>query len=280
MAGSYAEYTTLTDLRGSTIIAEKQIDLATTTSDSYLLALIRSVSRRMESGSRWYYPRITTAYYDRAGGRQLDIDNFDWLEITTVTNGDGTTISSTNYDLLPYEGPPYYALRLKLTSGLVWLVDANGNSERAETILGVAGYARDYSNQWQVQASTATLAAGSTTALAGLTSGELKAGQLLRLGSTNDYAYVSAASGTTATLIRSVNGATGIAHAADAIYVWNAGDDLSDLCRQAVQAFYKMRTNPVGETVAVPGMGTFNTPKDVEKWLDNQLYVLGYEQPY
>jgi hypothetical protein len=39
---------------------------------------------------------------------------------TTVTNGDGTVITSAQYVLVDRNRPPYYAIRLKSTTGLFW----------------------------------------------------------------------------------------------------------------------------------------------------------------
>jgi hypothetical protein len=273
---NYGEYATVSDFR-TTYQGSSASDTA---QDTLILQYIRSVSREMEVGGRWYYPRIETVYFDVSADGQLDLDPHNVLAVTALANGDGTAIASTDYDLLPYSGSPYYALRLKPSTGLYFLGDDDGNYGRAIALTGVMGYSHDYASGWQLQASQTGILTDSGTSLAGLTSGELQAGQLLRLGSTNDFAYVSVASTTTATIVRSVNGSTGIAHGAtDPIYVWTPGADLSMLCKRGVQAHLRLKDNPVGETVQV-GSETFSMPKDVTAWIGKQIRELGYGRPY
>jgi hypothetical protein len=277
---NYCDYITLADYRST----YQGSPTANTGNDTLILQLIKSVAREVEQGGRWYYPRIESRSFDRVGGRQLDFSDWDLLELTTFLNGDGSTITPAQYDLLPYNYAPYYAVRTKLTSGIVYLVDTSGNSEKALTLTGVGGFSKDYTSAWQIQASLTGVLTPTGTALAGLTSGEIHAGQLLKLGAGNDYAYVSATPAepaTSATLIRSVNGSTGVSHAAsDPIYVWTAGADFELLCKEAVMSYSRLKDNPMGERLVLPGIGTFSTPKDVGKWITQQLKDKGYVQPY
>ena len=48
----------------------------------------------------------------------------DLRSITGITNGDGTTITSTQYNLEPRNDPPYQYIRLK--SGHSWIFDTDG----------------------------------------------------------------------------------------------------------------------------------------------------------
>jgi hypothetical protein len=275
---TYGELTTVHDLRETW---QGSIDTA---QDVLVLQLIRAVSVEI-NGTRQCYPKIETRYYDAPSGRTLYVDDTDWLEVTTVTNGDGTAILAANRDALPYYGPPFHSVRLGLTSGLIWLMSSTtGSPERAISVTGVTGFAADYAGAWVLSASTVgnTLLAAAGTSITGITAGTLYAGQLLKLGATNDYAYVSAMSsgGNVATVVRSVNGSTGVTHAVgEAIYVWSPGPDIETLCKMAVQARLRLKDNPTGETVRI-GTDTFSTPKDITKWLGNQLYELGYTRPY
>lgn len=277
----WCEYSNLTDLRASGITGGAQIDLGVTKDDAFLLGLMRSVSRRMEGGGRWFYPQILTRYFDRAGGRQLDLPESDLLEVTTVTNGDGSVVAASSYDLLDYNVLPYYAVRLKLTSGIVWLVDSQGNSEKAISVTGTWGFIKDQSAGWLDSTTTLNGAISTTTATTFTSSSgaALKSGWLMQVDT--EMMYLSSVSSNTATVIRGVNGSTAATHLTGAtVRYWMAGWDLEDVCRQATQALYKLRTNPLGDTIAIPGMGTFQTPKDVNKWLDAQMESLGYAQLY
>src|SRR5437763_161053 len=92
------DYITLADYRST----YQGSAAAATGNDTLILQLIKSVAREIEQGGRWYYPRIETRSYDRVGGRQLDFQDWDVLELTTFLNGDGSTITAAQYDLLPY----------------------------------------------------------------------------------------------------------------------------------------------------------------------------------
>jgi hypothetical protein len=57
---------------------------------------------------------------------------------TTVTNGDGTVIASTKYVLLDSNRPPYYAMKLKASTGLYWTYQ--NDPEDAISIVGRWGW--------------------------------------------------------------------------------------------------------------------------------------------
>jgi hypothetical protein len=70
----------------------------------------------------------TVRHVDAAGdhlrGLTLYINHIGELcQITTLKNGDGTTIASTDYVTTPRHGGPFYAFRLKSKSGLLWRWD-------------------------------------------------------------------------------------------------------------------------------------------------------------
>lgn len=78
-----------------------------------------------------------------------DVDDYllDWTrygldlcQITTVTNGDGTVIAPAQYVTEPRHGAPYYAIRLKASTGLSWESDANADAENAIAITGRWAY--------------------------------------------------------------------------------------------------------------------------------------------
>lgn len=78
---------------------------------------------------------------ERVGGfgwqRTLYLDN-DLCQITTIVNGDGTTVLASSYVTEPRNDPPYYALTLKESSGLVWTYGAD--VENAIAITGRWAY--------------------------------------------------------------------------------------------------------------------------------------------
>ena len=267
---NFADYTTLTDIhttRGTTETGQ----------DALFTDLIKSTSRDMEvaCGGRWFYPRIETRYFDTPGGRELEMDE-DLLAATTITNGDATTVAASDYNLYPYFGPPYYQIRLKQSATIVWTLDSSGNDERAISVLGIWGKIHDYASVWLD--TLATLAAAITTTTATTftcTTGLIKAGYLLKIES--EYLYVDSVSvgaSDTVTVRRGVNGSTAATHAiSTAISRWYF-PTVEMICRTAVQAYERLKDNPLGETIRIDG-NSFSTPHDVKKWMSLQLAEAG-----
>lgn len=64
----------------------------------------------------------------------------DLCAVTSITNGDGTTVASTKYVTEPRNRTPWYALRLLASSGVVWEPQADGDTENAIVIVGRWAY--------------------------------------------------------------------------------------------------------------------------------------------
>jgi len=78
-----------------------------------------------------YFTRDAIDPFDR---RRILLDE-DLVSVTTLINGDGTTIASSGYWLEPFNHTPYFAIRLlEATSGWTWDTD-----ERV-SVAGVWGY--------------------------------------------------------------------------------------------------------------------------------------------
>jgi hypothetical protein len=108
--------------------------------DSIGEMIIESVSRDIDLiTGRQFFVSTGTYYYDQTGDRQIFFDR-DVLSVISVTNGDGTQVASTEYNLYPLNESPKYAIRLKFYSPEFWLEDDDGNSEGAITIVAVVGY--------------------------------------------------------------------------------------------------------------------------------------------
>lgn len=63
---------------------------------------------------------------ENVAGRVLYLDR-DLAEVTSVVNGDGTTVAASDYVLLPQSStdPPFYAIKLKASSNLTWTYDSD-----------------------------------------------------------------------------------------------------------------------------------------------------------
>lgn len=261
------EYTTVGDLRATYLGATGTGD------DALLLDMIRATSRDMDDlTQKRYYPLIETRYFGVPQGRELALDAY-LLAVTTLTNGDGTLLTGSDYNLSPRNQSPYDAIKLKQSSAVAWAGDGEGNTDDAIALAGVWGHHRNYAHAWEV---LTTLSGDITDSVAALTlsaSGG-KGGELWKIDS--EYIYAGAVTTTAASaLLRGVNGSTAAAHTSGAtIYRWAVGDSLALLCRQATAATYKLRDNPSGEQLSIDGH-TFYTPRDVRPWLETQLGKMG-----
>ena len=110
--------------------------------DSVIEVLIESASRYIdnETGRRFYASAASTHYYDvpKHTTTALILDD-DLASVSAVVNGDGSTFSSTNYVLQPYNGPPYSAIQLVGNASETWQLGTNGNPLRAISVIGTFG---------------------------------------------------------------------------------------------------------------------------------------------
>ena len=104
-----------------------------TTDDSTINEIIEGVSRFIDAETgRTFYPRVQSRVFDAPRGtkddRVLWLDD-DLLEVLSVTNGDDTTVSSSDYNTFPFNDYPKSWLKFKQAISTIWEVDSNGNSE-------------------------------------------------------------------------------------------------------------------------------------------------------
>lgn len=110
------------------------------TDDGVIEQIIESVSRYIDQATRRrFYATTATRLFDVPDGRDLWLDD-DLLAVTTLTNGDGVVLTASDYKLLPYNGAPYYVIRLVQSSGLAWENDADGDSEGVISVAGSWGF--------------------------------------------------------------------------------------------------------------------------------------------
>jgi hypothetical protein len=124
--------------------------------DTTLSLLIESASREAEHISRRkFYLATETHYFDTPLANQTPpVGNYltsptnppdsimfddDLQTVTSITNGDGSVLDPSTYVLKPYGKPPYYAVQLRPTSGVMWNTNA-GDPLAAIQVLGAWGY--------------------------------------------------------------------------------------------------------------------------------------------
>lgn len=256
-------------------------DFQSSASDVLMLDMIRQASGEIEEiCNRRFFPRILTHSFDTPRQSMDLLFDDDLLEVTTLTNGDGQVIPSSDYKLYDLNFTPKRKLTL-LPIRYMWQMDNFGTPYGAISLAGVWGYHEDYANAWIDTG--ATLAAAITTAgqaTVTVTTGKLTAGDLLKID--GEYIYASAVAlgaSDTLSMTRGVNGSTAATHLISApILRWDAGTKIAQLCVRAACAYTKLRANPISETVNVDGI-TYVTPKDVLKWMDSALRGLGLIRP-
>jgi len=109
--------------------------------DTVIESCIESASRfiDIETGRTFYARTETRKYSVPSDLRALVLDD-DLLTITTLTNGDGNTIASSEYNLWPVNTSPYRRIILKSASTTFWLQDSSSNVDYVISVAGTWGY--------------------------------------------------------------------------------------------------------------------------------------------
>lgn len=162
-----------------------------------------------------YYDAATWVAQMNAAGLlsagRLELDD-DLLALSSVTNGDGTAIPTTEILLEPANFYPKAVLKIKNGSAYRWLPD-DENREQCIVVTGLWGYHPLYTKAWTltdtVQNNPLTAAGTSITVVA---ASRFKAGQLLRIG--DEFVTVTAINTTSnyLTVTRAANGTTAAEH--------------------------------------------------------------------
>jgi hypothetical protein len=262
----------------TTVDAVRRLSLSTDNSvrDEAILTIIQATAREIDGiAGEQFYPRIETRCFDTPATPQLNLDA-GLLEATTLTNGDGTAMTTSQYKLYPLNSYPKHAVRVLASSTAQWQSDSHGDYEGAVSLAGVWGYHEDYGSAWLTVTALSTTVATTTATTCSVPANKIVSGDLLKVDS--EFVYVSSLlEGTTDTLTieRAANGSTATTHAsAGVVYRWTY-PVIEKLCRDATVAYWRLRVNPVGETVVVGG-DQFSTPKDVHEFIRRRLDSMGY----
>jgi hypothetical protein len=132
-------YTTLAEVRTRLRVTA----IEDTSDDATLEQIVAAVSRQIDRYTgRRFYPTTETRYFSVPTGRQLILSD-DLLVVTAITNGDGTTVPPSAYNLEPLNHTPKYAVVLKQAAEVVWRGDAEGNTEGVISVAGSWGFAAE-----------------------------------------------------------------------------------------------------------------------------------------
>lgn len=114
------------------------IPSGTTADDTLLTAIIASAQAAIDAHCRQTFEASadSTRYFDPtldAVGACLYLDA-PLCAITSITNGDGVTVDSSDYVKEPRNGTPWYRLTLKANSGVAWTY-----TDTPENAIAIAG---------------------------------------------------------------------------------------------------------------------------------------------
>jgi len=218
---------------------------ADATDDTVIEDLLEAASRHIdeETGGRTFYPRVETRYYsipesyedDRwidgivrssRNARELTVDD-DLLEIISLTNGDGTVIASSEYDLVPRNLSPKFAIRLKAGSAVMWEDDADGNIEDVIAVAAIWGYHDRYAQRaWKTGGTLGAALNISALSLTMTAGHSLAVGQVVKID--NELLIVTGISTNTITVNqRGENGSTAATHLSSAtVKIWQPMDSI------------------------------------------------------
>jgi hypothetical protein len=116
--------------------------------DGVMEDMVEAASRMIDAyfGRQFYVSAAETRLFSVPDAEETNDTRLLWLDkdlitLTTLTNGDGTVIAAADYNLLPRNGSPKYAIRLKPSSDVIWECDSNSSPEYVISVLGNWGYA-------------------------------------------------------------------------------------------------------------------------------------------
>ena len=240
--------------------------------DAILEKIIGSASRYIDNQTgRTFYPRVETRYYNAVSSRKMWLDD-DLLEVITLLNGnvdeddDRVEIDADDYNLLPLNEYPKYAVNLTPSSNVYWQRDTNSDAEGVIDLEGIWGYHERYATDAWKEITTLTAGINDVVVaflMVNTASINEMGGQLIRVD--HEIMRVEGKAFTAVTVERGVNGSTAAAHLIAApVYLWTYPDDITNCCWDIVNGIYKRRTGEnASSTSVLTSAGVIVTPRDI-----------------
>lgn len=176
-------YITLSELK-------RYLNMNVTDDDELLNDLIAVSTRKIIDYCKRHFDIIKdTRYYDIPYNKRGIFFDYDLLVLETLTNGDGTTISSDDYFLDNVNFYPKYRVRLRPSSSVNWKTDDNSDYEQVISVTGLWGYHENYDSAWLTSATIASDLSDSATEITVSDVSEFEIGNLIRLGDSTDYEF-------------------------------------------------------------------------------------------
>jgi len=246
------DYTTLTSFR-----LTRGVDPTDTSEDALYKVFIRMASNWFaEKCDRNFVPVVATRLYDRFGAhireRTLDLDD-DLLELTTLTNGNGTVIGSSDYLLRPSNVTPKYRIELLPSSGKAWAY--TDDWQEAISVRGIWGYHEQYDRAWKSRTTLAEDINDSVTSIEVASATGLEVLDYLLVG--DEQMQVTAISANTLTVLRGVNGTSAAAHTNGAAVSQYQQTPAVKLAVERLTGFFFDHRKTVGTQIEVAGQTSF-----------------------
>jgi hypothetical protein len=255
-------YATLAEYKAYRV-ARGQTATVDATDDIQIDNILNAASRWIDKfTARYFYPYYKTRYYDIPDSRRLWLDD-DLLAITSLTNGDSTVISSSDYLSEDYNATPYFSLKLKSNVDTTWEWDSDNGHEKVIQVAGTWGYHDDYARAWvSVGYLSTDVAIGAATMV--LNDGHTAtSGMILKVDSEIVQGPISSSDTLTPTR-RGDNGTTAAAHLENAVvYRWDVIPIIKDACLQIATNYYQRRTGQGQMAAQVTAAGVVLTPQDI-----------------
>lgn len=242
-----------------------------TTDDSVINEIIEGVSRYIDDETaRTFYPRVQSRVFDvprrTQDDRVLWLDD-DLLEIISVTNGDSSTVSASDYNEYPFNEYPKGWLKFKQSVSTIWEVDSSGNTEGVVAVNAFWGMHRNYLVRAWTTGGTLDDAAfsSSDTTLAVQTGEGTNFAEDTLIKVDDEIMRITDVSSDNLTVVRGENGSTATAHDDDTtIYIWTVQHDIRTAAIQIATNFYQRRygENVTGD-VRITAAGVVISPRDV-----------------
>lgn len=263
-------YATLSEYKAYRV-ARGQTATVDATDDIQIDNILNAASRWIDKyTSRFFYPYYKVRYYDIPESRRLWLKG-DLLSLTSLTNGDGTVVSSSDYLLEDYNVTPYYALKLRANVDTTWEWDTDSGMEKVIEVAGTWGNHDDYARAWVSVGSLSTdVAAGAATMV--LNGGHTATtGMILKVDSEIVQGVISSSDTLTPTR-RGDNGTTDAAHLENAVvYAWDVLPIIKDACLQIATNYYQRRTGQGQMAATVTAAGVVLTPQDIPQGVASAL---------